>query len=181
MKTDVTGVTCKCMTLRKRVGLAVKLQQQKHEDHALEEVRCCCKRCMQVVDLRISLSKATASVSRPPHMWQTIAGACNDTCNCSDPEPADTTWQVTEEEEEEEIHGSRRSMGPGSRRSLDTPKRASSHGLNVRDDEEVAAPQRTWRQRLPWYKPTEEEKRLKAEKKVQQVLPGCVHWPPPGL
>ena len=77
---------------------------------------------------------------------------------------------MTAEEEEEEIHGSRRSMVPGSRRSLDSPKHASSHVLDVGDDQEAAAPGKTWRQRVPWYKPTEEEKRLKAEKKAQQVM-----------
>jgi hypothetical protein len=84
---------------------------------------------------------------------------------------------VTEEEEEEEIHGSRRSLGPGSRRSLDTPKRASSRALAVGVDEKAATPRRTWRQRLPWYRPTEEEKRLKAEKKAQQVCSDCICGP----
>jgi hypothetical protein len=74
--------------------------------------------------------------------------------------------------------GSRRSMVLGSRRSLDTPKRASSRALDVEDDKKAVMPQRTWRQRLPWYRPTEEEKRLKAEKKAQQVCFGCICRPP---
>lgn len=46
MKSHVIGVICKCMTLCKCRGHAVKLQQQKHEDHSLEEVRCCCDCCI---------------------------------------------------------------------------------------------------------------------------------------
>jgi hypothetical protein len=95
--------------------------------------------------------------------------------------------QVTAEDEEEEIHGSRRSLALGSRHSLDSPKHVSNRVLDIEDDPKGAAPRKTWWQRLPWYKPTEEEKRLKAEEKANQVCPGTpwplarLHGPSPSL
>ena len=118
-------------------------------------------------------------IRRQPHSWRPISKHPVPTLPaCRWPNSADTAWQVTEEEEEEEIHGSRRSMVPGSRRSLDTSKRASSRALDLVDDEKAAMPRKTWRQRLPWYRPTEEEKRMKAEQKAQQVCLDCICQPP---
>lgn len=80
--------------------------------------------------------------------------------------------QVTEADELEEIQGSRRSLGIDSRHSLDSPKAGSVKVLEI--DEampEAPARKRTLRQRLPWYKPTEEERLAKEAEKAAKVQP----------